>query len=62
MTTIYTIGNGKRTQCAMRDDGVWFVRSKWRDVWGAWREHGRKKPYEFGMYIAPRAGSARLPS
>lgn len=61
MSTVYTIGNGKRHQCAMRADGVWFVRSMWRGEWGKWQEHGRTKPYEFGMYIAPRMGAAKLP-
>jgi hypothetical protein len=59
---IYTVGDGKRTQCARREDGVWFVRSKWHGLWGAWREHGSKCPYEFGKYLAPHAGKARLPN
>jgi len=61
MTTIYTVGDGKRTQVARRDDGVWFVRKTWRGVWGKWEEYGVKRPFEFGMYPAPRAGKARLP-
>lgn len=58
---IYTIGNGKRTQMAMRADGVWFVRTRWRNGWSKWREHGTKRPYEFGMYKAPGCGVAHLP-
>lgn len=61
MTTIYTIGNGERTQIARRADGVWFTRQRWRGVWGKWQAVGIKRPYEFGMYPAPRSGKARLP-
>lgn len=61
MSTIYTIGNGKRTQFAMRADGVWFVRTRWRDQWSKWRENGTRRPFEFGMYIAPHCGCAKLP-
>lgn len=61
MTTIYTIGNGERTQIAQRADGVWFTRQKWRGAWGKWMSVGRKRPFEFGMYRAPRMGKARLP-
>lgn len=59
---IYTVGNGKRTQCAMRVDGVWFMRTRWRNGWSKWREHGTRRPFEFGMYLAPRMGKAVLPS
>lgn len=59
---IYTIGDGTRTQLAQREDGVWFIRTRFRGMWGSWREHGRKCPYEFGKYIAPGAGKARLPN
>lgn len=59
---IYTIGNGQRTQLAQREDGVWFVRTRWRGMWSKWRESGPKCPYEFGKYLAPRAGKARLPN
>jgi len=58
---IYTVGNGQRTQVAMRADGVWFVRHMWRGRWGKWDSVGKKRPFEFGMYEAPRAGLARLP-
>lgn len=63
---VYTVGNGKRHQYAMREDGMWFARSRKFDlrdgwVWGEWKPHGRSKPYEFGMYLAPRMGLARLP-
>lgn len=58
---IYTIGDGTRTHIAQRDDGIWFIRTKQRGMWGAWREYGRKRPYEFGMYPAPGYGRARLP-
>lgn len=61
MTTIYTVGNGERTQIAQRADGVWFMRQKWHGVWGKWQSVGRKRPFEFGMYQAPRMGKARLP-
>lgn len=60
MSAIYTIGDGTRTQIAMRDDGVWFQRSKWRGVWGKWSQCA-KRPYEFSAYLAKRAGQARLP-
>jgi hypothetical protein len=60
MTPIYTVGDGTRTQIAMRADGVWFKREKWRRVWGKWiRCTGR--PYEFRAYLAKHAGNARLP-
>lgn len=58
---IYTIGDGTRTQMAQRVDGMWFIRTKWRGLWGKWRECGPKKPFLFGMYVAPNAGKARLP-
>jgi hypothetical protein len=58
---IYTVGDGKLTQLAQREDGVWFIRRRWRGVWGKWQESGRKCPYEFGKYRAPGAGKARLP-
>lgn len=61
MTTLYTIGNGKRNQFAMRADGVWFVRSRWHGGWSKWREHGAKRPFEFGMYIVPGNRQAKLP-
>lgn len=62
MSTIYTVGDGKRTQCAQRQaDGVWFIRRKWRGQWGKWTEVGRQRPFEFGMYKAPRCGNAVLP-
>ena len=59
--TIYTVGNGERTQLAQRDDGFWFVRRKWKGQWGKWELAGKKCPYEFGKYPAPRMGKARLP-
>lgn len=58
---IYTVGDGTRTQLAMRSDGMWFVRRKWRGVWGKWMSAGRRCPYEFGKYLAPGAGHAKLP-
>lgn len=61
MSTIYTVGNGKRTQFAKRDDGVWFVRKTFKGQWGKWIEHGRTIPYATGYYIAPRCGCAKLP-
>lgn len=61
MSIVYTVGNGKRTQCAMRADGVWFVRTWWHRSWGKWMEHGKQRPFEFGMYKAPRCGNAVLP-
>ena len=62
MTTIYTIGEGKRTQFAKREDGIWFIRTAWRKGWTAWREFGKRCPYDFGKYQAPGAGKARLPN
>lgn len=59
---IYTVGNGNRTQLAQREDGVWFMRRKWHAVWGTWEETGKRCPYPFGKYLAPRAGKARLPN
>lgn len=56
---IYTVGDGKRNQWAMRDDGVWFVRSKWRRGWSKWRDIGTRRPFEFGMY--PTGHKAHLP-
>lgn len=61
MRPIYTVGDGKRTQMAKRNDGVWFIRTKWHGVWGVWEMHGRQCPYSFGVYLAPGAGNARLP-
>lgn len=58
---IYTIGDGTRTQLAQRQDGVWFTRTRFRGLWGKWREHGHRCPYSFGKYLAPHAGKARLP-
>lgn len=58
---VYTVGNGENTQFAQRDDGIWFVRKKWKGQWAKWVEHGRSRPYNFGCYLAPRAGKARLP-
>lgn len=58
---IYTIGDGTRTQMAQREDGVWFTRSKWRGLWGKWYEVGKHRPFDFGMYLAPGMGKARLP-
>lgn len=57
---IYTVGDGTRTQLAKRADGVWFIRVKWRGVWGRW-ESQPANLYEFSRYIDKRAGSARLP-
>lgn len=58
---IYTVGDGKRTQIAMRDDGVWFIRTWERgQFWTAWKRCA-KRPYEFTAYIDNRAGNARLP-
>lgn len=59
---IYTVGDGTRTQIAMRQDGVWFIRSKWRGVWGKWKDVGTKRPFLTGMYLAPRCGKAKLPA
>lgn len=58
---IYTVGDGTRTQIAQREDGVWFTRSIYKGRWLKWTEYGRRKPYAFGMYIAPHAGKAVLP-
>lgn len=58
---IYTVGDGKRTQLAKREDGVWFRRRSFKGQWGKWEEMGRQRPYETGMYLAPRTGKARLP-
>lgn len=58
---IYTVGDGRRTQFAQRDDGVWFIRHKWNGRWGKWWKHGRRCPYEFSKYRVPGAGKARLP-
>lgn len=59
---VYTVGDGKRTQCAQREDGVWFIRRSFKGQWGKWDECGRRRPFETGMYLAPRAGKARLPN
>lgn len=58
---IYTVGDGTRTQIAMRGDGIWFKREKWRGVWGKWFKC-EKRPYEFTAYLAKHAGNARLPN
>lgn len=59
---IYTVGDGKRTQIACREDGVWFMRR--RDVkgwmWGPWKRQ-KSRPFEGHAYIDARAGNARLP-
>lgn len=59
MSTIYTVGNGERTQVAMRADGVWFMRRKWKRRWSKWDSVGKVRPFEFGLYVVP--GKARLP-
>jgi len=62
---IYTVGDGTRTQMAMRADGVWFMRRKGvgfaSELWQAWEKQPRC-PYEFGKYIDRKAGNARLPN
>lgn len=58
---IYTVGNGQRTQFAMRHDGMWFMRTRFNNQWGKWLQHGRTRPYDCGVYLAPGAGKARLP-
>lgn len=57
---IYTIGDGTRTQMALRDDGVWFMRTKWRGLWQRWEPQVRR-PYAIGAYIDRKAGNAVLP-
>lgn len=62
MTTIYTVGDGKRTQFAKRDeDGMWFIRTKYRDHWAKWMVSGKQRPFDFGVYAAPGVGCAKLP-
>lgn len=58
---IYTVGDGRRHQWAMREDGTWFVRTRWRGHWSKWRDVGTKRPFEFGMYLVPNLGKAHLP-
>lgn len=62
---IYTVGDGTRTQMALRADGVWFKRTKGVGarvgLWGHWEECGKVCPYEFGKYVDRKAGNARLP-
>lgn len=58
---IYAVGQADATQCAMRDDGVWFIRRRnLRMLWGAW-ERCKTRPYEFGTWVDKRAGNAQLP-
>ncbi len=61
---IYTVGDGTRTQLAMRADGQWFKRVKGvgftAGVWLAWEKCPRDT-YQFNRYIAKGAGNARLP-
>ena len=57
---VYTIGDGTRTQVAMRQDGKWFERVRWRGVWHAWRQCA-SRPYEFSAYLVLPAQNARLP-
>lgn len=59
---IYSIGNGKRTQVAMRDDGVWFERfhRENKPGWGKWhRTPDDKRPMH--AWYNPSAGKAKLP-
>lgn len=60
---IMAIGSQGRTQCAMREDGEWFVREKIRSPYGLkwmqWRPVGKERP-PFSWYD-PQLGMARLP-
>jgi hypothetical protein len=58
---IYRIGDGRRKQCAMREDGVWFVRGKRinKPGWTRWAYHGMVRP--LGAWYDPLSGKARLP-
>ncbi len=61
MSTIYTVGDGTRTQMAMRRDGIWFKRTKnLRNQWGKWDRVGPQCPFLFGKY--PVRGNAVLPN
>lgn len=58
---IFTIGQGKRYQFAMREDGVWFKRSKdHRNMWGKWLPTGSKNRPD-AIWYHPGAGRANLP-
>lgn len=61
---IYTVGDGTRTQLAVRADGIWFKRTKLfgskAALWGPW-ELCKHRPYDFGIYPVKPAQNARLP-
>ena len=64
MTPIWTIGDGTRTQMAMRADGAWFMHKRDQgahgDLWGKWTRQVRR-PHAIGSWIDPKAGFGRLP-
>jgi hypothetical protein len=60
---IYLVGDGKSTQCAMRADGVWFVRRTISNTkfWGKWLKQD-DRPFEFSAYLDPKGSMAVLPN
>lgn len=63
MHPIFSIGDGRRRQCAMREDGVWFERSRVefrgrRAHWSKWVQIPRRPDH---AWYNPAAGRARLP-
>lgn len=63
MSQIFNIGDGKRRQCAMREDFVWFERTRVLAPlphWSAWsRTPGGHRPAH--SWYDPTQGAARLP-
>ncbi len=61
MDKIFSIGSGKRSQCAQDASGQWWQRDrvgKYHGVWGAWHEVAKRPEH---AWYNPAAGNARLP-